>query len=139
MKFTRIRVCSLTISSRDVVAEDFDGDGDIDIIAFLYDGTISYANDYQMPEGRLVFFENTDGAGSFADGKDFALLDSAKSVVAVDLDGDGDLDLVAADYIGGRIAWYENSDGKGSFSAAIDIALDPGVHRVRSKGPSHLP
>ena len=36
------------------------------------------------------------------------------SVMAADLDGDGDLDVVATDFIDGIVFWYEN-DGVGGF------------------------
>lgn len=48
----------------------------------------------------------------------------------VDLDNDGDVDLVACDNVGGRVVWYENTNGQGNFSAAIDIAIDSGVNMV---------
>lgn len=57
-------------------------------------------------------------------------MDSARSVFAVDLDNDGDNDLVACDAVGGRIVWYENTDGLASFAAATDIAVDVGVREV---------
>ena len=101
-----------------MIAADLDGDGDLDVVSAGYQ------------DGRFVWYENTDGAGTFAAGQDIDLLDSAQSVVAADLDGDGDLDLVACDQVGGRIVWYENTDGLGTFSAAIDIALDVGVSEV---------
>ncbi|CAM9203924.1 unnamed protein product, partial [Ectocarpus sp. 8 AP-2014] len=113
--------------AKDVVTADIDGDGDFDIISASFDGSHS---DGDFPDGRLIWIENTDGAGTFGDGKAIDSLDSARSVVAVDLDNDGDADLVACDNLGGLVVWYENTDGQGSFSAAIDIALDPGVNML---------
>ncbi len=115
------RLCMLVEIFRKsyVTAADLDGDDDLDVVSAGYQ------------DGRFVWYENTDGAGTFAAGQDIDLLDSARSVVAADLDGDGDVDLVACDQVGGRIVWYENTDGLGSFSAAIDIALDVGVNEVR--------
>jgi hypothetical protein len=43
------------------------------------------------------------------------------AVVAADLDGDGDLDVAATDYVNGAVKWYEN-DGQGGFIARV---LDP--------------
>ncbi|CAN0125063.1 unnamed protein product, partial [Ectocarpus fasciculatus] len=118
--------CVIFPRKRDVVTADIDGDGDIDIISAYYDGN-STSSDFF--DGRIIWFEN-DGSGSFAEGRDVGLLDSARSVVAVDLDNDGDVDLVACDNVGGKIVWYENTDGTGSFSEAIDIAVDTGVFSV---------
>ncbi|CAN0110573.1 unnamed protein product, partial [Hapterophycus canaliculatus] len=98
---------------RYLAAADLDGDLDLDIVSV---GDV----------GDITWFENTDGAGAFAEGQDIDALESAASVVAVDLDNDGDIDLVVADTEGGRIVWYENTDGLATFSAPIEIALDFG-------------
>ncbi|MBJ77271.1 MAG: hypothetical protein CMJ98_09670, partial [Planctomycetes bacterium] len=37
--------------------------------------------------------------------------DSAQSVYATDLDGDGDADVLSASYYDDKIAWYENQGG----------------------------
>ncbi|CAM9828727.1 unnamed protein product, partial [Ectocarpus sp. 12 AP-2014] len=111
---------------KDVVTADIDGDGDMDIISASFDGNHTAGN---FPDGRILWLEN-DGSGSFAEGRDIGLLDSARNVVAVDLDNDGDVDLVACDGVGGHIVWYDNMDGKGNFSEAIDIAIDVGVHSL---------
>jgi len=41
---------------------------------------------------------------------------SAKSVFAVDMDGDGDMDVLSASLFDNKIAWYEN-DGNQNFTA----------------------
>jgi len=41
--------------------------------------------------------------------------DSARSVFAADVDGDGDLDVLSASQVPEKIAWYENTDGAGNF------------------------
>lgn len=101
-----------------VITADLDGDDDIDVVSASY------------VDGRIVWYENTDGAGTFADGLDIDVLESASSVNAVDLDNDGDLDLVASENDGGRLVWYENTDGQASFAAAVVIAIDDGVREV---------
>lgn len=47
----------------------------------------------------------------------------AVSVFAVDLDGDGDVDVLSAcQYDNGGIYWYENLDGEGDFSGGMSIS-----------------
>ena len=41
--------------------------------------------------------------------------DAAQSVYAIDVDGDGDMDVLSASYLDDKIAWYEN-DGRESFT-----------------------
>jgi len=43
--------------------------------------------------------------------------ESARSVFAADLDGDGDFDVLSAARYPANVAWYENTDGAGSFGS----------------------
>ncbi|MDT7832434.1 FG-GAP-like repeat-containing protein [Flavobacteriaceae bacterium S356] len=79
---------------------DIDGDGDMDIVGVSNpdDAVYLYEND-----GNENFTKNTINTG-----EDTKLL----NVVIVDLDKDGDRDIVA---FGEKIVWYQN-DGSGDFS-----------------------
>lgn len=87
-----------------VYGADLDNDGDIDVL------TTSYGSD------KVIWYENLDGHGNFSGQK---VLDSnaegAFSVIAADLDGDGDMDVISASRFSG-LAWYENLNGHGHFS-----------------------
>jgi PKD repeat protein len=88
---------------------DADGDGDVDVL-------------YEWHAGDgLAWFENLDGAGTFAANEALLLTGSEdpSSVLLVDLDGDGDDDvLVVQDdaFLAERDAvWYEHLDGAGTY------------------------
>ena len=44
--------------------------------------------------------------------------DDARSVYGIDLDSDGDMDVLSACYSGDNISWYEN-DGNQNFSSHV--------------------
>ena len=80
-----------------VHAADLDGDDDLDVLSASLD------------DKKIAWYENTDGNGSFGlqqvivSYEDFAWYeDSAASVYAEDLDGDGDLDAISASFGDGR-------------------------------------
>lgn len=95
-----------------VFASDIDGDGDIDVLA---------ADPYFK---RLYWYENLDGLGNFGPGNiivetpDYGGLNY---IYAIDIDNDGDQDVLTAEFGGNRIAWYENLDGIGSFGPQMVI------------------
>ncbi len=88
-----------------VAAADIDGDGDMDVIATLYDAQ------------QVAWFENLATAG-FAQ---HVVSDQAKTVehiIAADFDGDGDIDLALGQRASEEIdalTWFEN-DGTGVFN-----------------------
>jgi len=85
---------------------DLDGDGDVDLLSASQD------------DDKIAWYRNTDGLGTF--GPQLVLStssDHARSVRASDLDGDGDLDVLAASYLDDTVAWFENLDGAGAFGA----------------------
>ena len=87
-----------------VFGADLDEDSDNDVLSALFS------------EDRIVWFENTDGLGSF--GPQQVITDSAygaSSVFSADIDGDGDNDVLSASADDWKIAWYENTDGLGTF------------------------
>ncbi|UPT70464.1 MAG: VCBS repeat-containing protein [Flavobacterium sp. JAD_PAG50586_2] len=91
-------------SPNGVTSADFDGDGDKDVLASSYFGN------------KVVWLENLDGTGN-----DVALhlisstVQAPWGVYTADLDGDGDMDALAASFSSSTVTWYENTDGQGTF------------------------
>ena len=98
-----------------VYVDDMDDDGDLDIvIGSAYDDTIAW-------------YEN-DGAAdpSWTKSAIDTSADGARNLHVGDMDGDGDLDIVAASADDDTIAWYEN-DGAANpawTKSVIDSSLD---------------
>lgn len=87
-----------------VYASDLDGDGDMDILALA------------AFEDLIVWFENTDGLGSFGSQRIISTVtDLPLEIVTADLDGDGDMDVISASRDDSTVAWFENLDGLGNF------------------------
>tara|TARA_R100000306_G_scaffold12248_4_gene14703 strand:+ start:1731 stop:2291 length:561 start_codon:yes stop_codon:yes gene_type:complete len=101
-----------------VSTADIDGDGDMDVLA------VSHLNDL------VVWYENLDGQGSFSSRKIISnSTDGAYVVIAADIDGDGDMDVISGSDNSG-IAWYENTDGNGNFGLARIIILPLRLHAL---------
>lgn len=92
-----------------VCATDLDGDGDVDLAGLSPAG----------PGARVTIFKN-DGAGSFTALVSYAVgAGIPRSVIAADLDGDGDLDLTIAK--GGGVSVLMNY-GDGTFATPLNYA-----------------
>ena len=90
------------LSPASVYAADIDGDNDTDIL-----GATDEDHD-------ISWWENTNGDGltwtkQIVDGH----FDGSVSVIAVDVSGDNDSDILAAAENGGEMAWWENTNGNG--------------------------
>jgi len=91
-------------STRAVLFADVDGDGDLDIIAFNDSGEENTAN--------KVWLNN--GSGRFTDsGQSLGAGNTAGGAVA-DVDGDGDMDIIAGNRGQGDRVWLNN--GAGAFT-----------------------
>lgn len=86
---------------------DLDGDGDNDLLSS------------SRGDNELLWFKNLDGMGYFSD--QILISDnpgnptssSQNSLIAKDIDNDGDLDVINC--ANNKLAWYENTDGQGNF------------------------
>lgn len=93
-----------------VYAADLDGDTDMDVLSASFeDNTVSW-------------FENTNGMGTFGDRQvitNQAL--STRDVIAVDIDGDNDLDVLTVSTASDEILWFKNLNGQGNFGSALVV------------------
>lgn len=98
--FTAHLITASTPDARSVFLADLDGDNDLDVLV------ASYGDD------RVTWYEN-DGAAhpSFTPHVLSDLAFGANIVVAGDLDGDHDVDIVAAAYRDDKLTWFENQGG----------------------------
>ncbi|MDC7999600.1 T9SS type A sorting domain-containing protein [Aequorivita todarodis] len=90
---------------RSIVSGDLNNDGYVDIISGSYD------------DGKLAWYKNQDGAGTFS--LPISIAKNAYFISGIyyeDLDNDGDLDLLTTSTGDNEIAWYPNLDGQGDFS-----------------------
>ncbi len=81
-------------------AADLDADGDLDLMGAALKGD------------AIHWWENTDGDGSaWTEHIINEEFDGARHVCSVDLDGDGDLDLLGSAYLADDVKWWENTAG----------------------------
>ncbi len=110
----RDTISSENESSVRLYACDLDGDGDMDILASS-----------QGFAPKIFWYENTDGLGNFGDRQLIGEHTNISwSLSAADMDGDGDLDVVAAISADHKVVWYENMDGLGDFGVEQIIATE---------------
>ncbi|KAK3235034.1 hypothetical protein CYMTET_54739, partial [Cymbomonas tetramitiformis] len=94
---------------------DLDGDGDQDVLAITF-GT-----------SKVVWYENLDGSGSFSAQKmisAFFDVTGATAAQAVDLNGDGHLDVLVASCYNNKIAWYAYDPTISAFGTLNIISTD---------------
>ncbi len=87
-----------------VTAADVDGDGDLDVLSAGW----GFGN-------KVLWFENTDGAGTFGAEQLIDAPSSPHGLSTGDIDGDGDLDVLVASTNDNTVGWYENTDGAGTY------------------------
>lgn len=88
------------------VFADFDRDGDADLLFGDRDGTFRYCRNLLVEEGRCVFAEMMGTLNPF-NGIDVG---DYSSPAVMDIEGDGDLDVVSGELHGG-LRWIENTTG----------------------------
>ncbi|KAH8044446.1 hypothetical protein JL722_14695 [Aureococcus anophagefferens] len=79
-------------------------------------------------DDTVAWFEN-DGSQSFTARVITALADDPRSVYALDVDGDGDVDALSAIAVDDKVAWYEN-DGFQSFTERVLTTLADAAYSV---------
>ena len=118
----------------DVTADDFDGDGDDDLAA----SADSPGSDGPGVALDVVALSLGDGAGGFGSFANSPVGGSRPvSILAEDLDGDGDPDLATANELSDNYSVLYNS-GTGALSAPVLTAVGQAPQTVVAIGPGEL-
>ena len=123
-QFTKHTVSTTAVEARDVLVVDLDADGFLDILsASSGDGKIAwYENDCAEAQCQPSFPERVIAQDD--PNADPPIETGARAIHAADVDGDGDLDVLAALHDEGRVRWYENP-GDPTAAGAVWTAHDP--------------
>ena len=133
----------------EAIVIDMDNDGDLDIVASASHG---YNNDF------IAGFEN-DGFGNFGEPIFLTTTCHSSDLAAVDLDRDGDIDLISANKADNNITWYENllqtapirvylteqrQDGSQLIDIFYNLSQEPGFYYITIEaslngGANYLP
>ncbi len=97
--------------ARTASAADVDSDGDLDVISASGD------------DDKIAWYENIDGLGSFGPQQVISTeINNIYTLYPVDMENDGDIDLLAGSFIDDYIAWFENMDGEANYSEPYYIS-----------------
>ena len=99
----QIIISNTVYSASGVTSGDMDNDGDMDVIAT------------SGSSHEILWFENTDGLGSFSQHYVSTFIGSPRGVYAIDIDLDEDLDILSTGISFNEVIWFENLDGLGNF------------------------
>lgn len=113
---------------------DFDADGDLDLLFGDRSGTFRYCRNLLTEEGFLVYAEMMGSLNPFA-GIDVG---DNSSPALLDVDGDGDLDVVSGEIHGG-LRWIENTTSPGGPLAFALRAKDASPFASLSTGVASMP
>lgn len=98
--FAGLLIAANADGARSVYAVDVDGDGDMDVLS------ASELDD------KVAWYENDGGSPSTFTPHIIANnANTANSVYAADLDGDGDVDVLSSSRGDNKVAWYQNDGG----------------------------
>ncbi|MCH7965013.1 MAG: T9SS type A sorting domain-containing protein, partial [Bacteroidetes bacterium] len=115
--FTPHTITTSADGANSVYAVDVDGDGDMDVLS------ASVGDYYYNIDSEITWYEN-DGNESFTPHIITTNALGANSVYAVDVDNDGDMDVLSASAIDDKIAWYENLSPVGVESISNEIPIE---------------
>ena len=113
-------ISTATDGASSVLGIDVDSDGDVDAISASREAD------------TIAWHENLDGAGgTWSYHEIYTAANGANSVFGIDLDGDGDIDVISASLWDDTIAWHENLDGSGgSWSYHVISTAADGANSV---------
>ena len=120
--FTKHTISTNTDGPRKIFASDIDSDGDLDLLVASY------------VDNRIAWFEN-DGASTptFSVRTITTSALDASDVVAVDLDGDGDVDALSASPGDNSVEWFSNNGlDNPDFSRRVISTVFTGAKRVEA-------
>ncbi|HIN16680.1 MAG TPA: VCBS repeat-containing protein, partial [Gammaproteobacteria bacterium] len=108
--WTKATIATSADGARGVHVADMDGDGDLDIISASRD------------DDTIAWYENDGASDPTWTATDIATnMNGARDIEAADMDGDGDLDIVAVSQNDDTLAWYENNcDGSDPIVLDLD-------------------
>ena len=93
--------------------KDMDKDGDLDVL-------ISTAQSGTVNTDKISWYEN-NGAKSFTKHDITTTVDKVRSVFAIDVDDDGDMDFLSSSADDDTVSWYQNNGNQAFTKIDIDI------------------
>jgi hypothetical protein len=104
---------------------DMDRDGDIDVV-------VGEHNPNDPASAKLIIFENTDGAGgTWSQHIVYTGDEHHDGAQIVDLDNDGDLDIISIGWNNSKVVWYENT-------SAIPLPVQLASFTATVTGANHV-